>query len=230
MCRPNTEASTSFCKSQSTWHRGYRYRVFADAFFGLCSGKGGSAKAMAEAARPKAFYHGTQVPIHTLAEPYLDPRFARHQDEGDPEEPHVFVTSSRRQAVLFSLKVKEVIEIEAASDGGSIVYSCLPECLRGGWLYTCPEDPQRPFRQISVRGRRTDKWVSPRKVPVTRPVFIPGLEYLVRQGLKAYVLRPGLSPDTWSALHQSRRSAEQDLREFYDDHLAAGNLQLVDLK
>lgn len=186
-------------------------------------------KAVTEMTRPKVFYHGTQVAIHTLAEPCLDPKFAQHQDEGDPEEPHVFVTPNRLQAAIFSLKVKEAIEIEADSDGGSIVYSRLPRYLHGGWLYICPENSQQSFRQILVRGQRTDKWVSPERVPVTQPVFIPGLKYLAQRGLQIYVLGEDMSPDMWSDISRNSSSAHRDLEAFYREHVLIGDLRLVNL-
>jgi len=188
-----------------------------------------TANTVTETARPRVFYHGSPVAIHTLTEPCLDPKFARHQDEGDPGAPHVFVTTNRLQAKIFSLKVKEAIEIEAESDGGTIIFSDLPKYLPGGWLYTCPENPERPFRQLTVRGEREDKWVTPEKIPVTNPIFFR-TDYLVRHGLRIYVLTGGLSPGRWTDMSRNAASAKRDLVEFYREQAIIGNLRLVALE
>jgi hypothetical protein len=185
----------------------------------------GSGKAMAETQHPKVFYHGTQVAIHTLPEPLLDPKFSGHRDEGDPQAPHVFVTPDRLAAEIFALKVQEAVAISTHRVGGCIVFSSWPTDLKGGWLYTCPENPQYPFREIVFHGRHTNKWVSPEKVQVTSPVFIPGVNYLARRGVQVYLLNENMESDVWSNIVRS--TAQLDLVDFYHQQVIVGNLRRV---
>jgi len=184
---------------------------------------------MAETEDGKVFYHGTQIAIHKLREPFLDPKFARHCDEGDPQEPHVFVTANRLHAELFSLKVEEAVMIHADRDYRSIIYSQLPKDLRGGWLYRCPEDPGRPFRQIIYRGYGVDKWVSSERVAVTNPVFIPGLTFLARQGVRIYTLKKGISPEIWSEMMSKTDNSQLGSTDFYRQQVMIGNLCLANI-
>jgi hypothetical protein len=185
---------------------------------------------MLETDRRNLFYHGTQIAIHKLSEPFLDPKFARHCDEGDPQEPHVFVTLSRPHAQLFSLKVQEAVMIHEGEGGGTIVYSQLPKDLRGGWLYTCVEDPQYPFRQIVARGHSVDKWVSSKKVAIMNPVFIPGLRFLARQGVKIYLLKEGMDPEIWSEIMDDTDGAQLGSSDFYHQQVKMGNLRYLNIR
>lgn len=181
---------------------------------------------MAETERPEAFYHGTQTAIHTLSEPFLDPKFHQNRAEGDPQAPRVFVTPNRLLAAVFSLKVPEAVEINAGRVGGLVVYSSLPNDLHGGWLYTCPENPELPFQQTILRGEDTQEWVSCEKVRVTKPVFIP-LKYFARQGVQVYVWEKGMDGDMWSDISRDTDSSELDLTDYYHQYVMAGHLRQV---
>ena len=184
---------------------------------------------MTETEGRETFYHGTQMAIHKLAEPFLDPKFARHCDEGDPQTPHVFVTRDRKSAEMFALKVREAITITTFQGEGRMVYSRIPKGLHGGWLYTCSENPERPFRQISIRGQPSDKWVSPEKVLVTMPVFIPGLEYIARRGVEVYVLSCGVTSEMWSDITRNATSEQLESIDLCRQQAKLGNLRRVNI-
>jgi hypothetical protein len=152
----------------------------------------------AATARPRKFYHGTQTPVHLLADPYLDPVYAQGGDDGDPMQPHVFVTPNKLVAKLFAVKTPEAIYI-AENDGFPvIVFCCEPKDTRGGWVYTCLESPSEPFEELIVGGRHTDKWVSYRKTSISEPEHVSGLEQLVEQdNLQLFILKQGIDRDEW---------------------------------
>jgi hypothetical protein len=183
---------------------------------------------MAETERPTTFYHGTQVPIHTLSEPFLDPKFEQNHAERDPHESRVFVTPNRRLAAIFSLKVPEAVEINAGRVGGLIVYSSLPDALRGGWLFTCPENPEFPFQQTLMPGLDTQEWVIGEKVRVTKPVFVP-LKYFAEQGVQVYVWEKGLNGEIWSDMSRDTDSSDLDLTDYYHEYVVAGHLRRINI-
>jgi hypothetical protein len=183
---------------------------------------------LADTERPKAFYHGTQIAIHTLSEPFLDPKFDQNHAEGDPQAPRVFVTPNRLLAAIFSLKVPEAVEINAGRVGGLIVYSSLPNDLHGGWLFTCPENPELPFQQTILRGQDTQEWVSCEKVRVTKPVFIP-LKYFARQCVQVYVWEKGMNGEMWSDMSRDTDSSQLDLTDFYHQYVMVGHLRRISI-
>lgn len=187
---------------------------------------------MPETEHPRVFYHGSRTPIHTLPEPFLDPKFATSYFVDCPQTPHVFVTPDRLTAKMCSLKVPGVVAISRTEDCGYIVFSRLPKELCGGWLYTCPENPERPFQQVIVCGQATGNWVSFDKVPVTKPEFVPGLSELAQQdGIQFYVLKEGIDPKMWSDTCWSAimRTAGGRGQDFIHEQVMVGNLRHLNI-
>ncbi|MDG1287426.1 MAG: hypothetical protein P8P30_07655 [Rickettsiales bacterium] len=173
----------------------------------------------------QTFYHGTQTAIHQTDKPYLDPsRAPVGKDEGDPNRPHTFVTPDKLWAKVFALKAENTRSTSVDNGVPCIVYAGKPKGIKPGWLYTCPEDPNKPFEETIARGKGTGMYVSYDPVKITQPEHVPSLEHVMKHdNLQAFSLREGIDTEKWSqANRDASRSGKQ--AEFYKQQIKAGNL------
>jgi hypothetical protein len=137
------------------------------------------------------FFHGTQVPVHLSEDHFLNPELSKGGDEGDPEQPHVFLTASAIFAKVFSLKSDSLGFINLGTVPTAI-YVERPVNVGTGYIYRFLQDEYQPFVQIVVRGRPTNKWVSYERLDVTRhpPQIVGGVSDLMRNcQLQIFYLR-----------------------------------------
>jgi hypothetical protein len=106
---------------------------------------------------PSQLFHGTPYEIHTSERPFLDPRLAGGQDEGDPEEGHVFATPDLLIASIFAFKDSGCRTIVKTEEGPVVVFDGKPPTADSeGFVYqVSPEG----FEQTVRRGHPSGKWV-----------------------------------------------------------------------
>jgi hypothetical protein len=128
-------------------------------------------------------------------------------------------------AAMFAVIGENIIGIHQDEYGARMIFSHIPQTPDGGgWLYTCPENPEHPFQEVIVRGQHTNKWVSFDKVAVSTPEFIPGLKALVEQyQVQAYVLTEGIDPEIWRVMDRDASYSEQ--LDFTQRQVMAGHLR-----
>ena len=205
----------------------YHHFVAKPVFEKMFGEKGEIVQLISDSKKPQKFYHGTQTAIHLLPDAYLDPKFAGGRDENDPKKPHVFVTPIKLLAKIFALKAGNVSGISISKNFPIIEFSSEPKNIKGGWVYSCTENPDKPFEEIIVRGQHTGKWVGFDKVPITEPEYVPGLEHLMRHdNLQVYILKDGIDLKEWSNKKKNLTfSGGGGLDSFYAEQVKAGNVR-----
>jgi len=172
----------------------------------------------------RVFYHGTQTAVHQTDKPYLDPRYGKGGDEGDPDKPHVFVTPNKTWAKLYALKASNMISNGMDNGVPVAIYLGNPKGVQGGWLYQCPEDTQKPFEETIAQGRGTGMYVSYDPVQIAQAEKVPNLEHVMQQDrLQAFCLNKNMDVTAW--LEASRDAASNGKQaEFLQQQIKVENL------
>jgi hypothetical protein len=177
--------------------------------------------------QPKEFFHGTQIPVHLSEDHFLNPELSRGGDEGDPDQPHVFLTPSAVFAKIFSLKSGGLGFINLGSVATAI-YVERPLNVGTGYVYRFLQDEYQPFVEIVVRGRTTKKWVSFERLDVTRhpPQIVGGVSDLMRDcQLQIFYLRDkSLREGIFTAARECAFAEERRYFEFLTNEIRAGSL------